>query len=170
MRKAVHIGLVAAIGGVVLLMISCGPARIVVSDSMVPAIYPGDAIWLRPVSEPIEPGMIVSYRYQDKLITHRVVAREGDLLRTQGDNNQKPDSWEVPVSNVVGTLAFHVRYLGYLLSFLQRPAGWVLFVVVPALGLVLFEVQTILSVLRSENSDSSDESAADKLLVVEEDG
>jgi signal peptidase len=134
-----------------------GPAYTVVSDSMVPALSPGDLLWLKPVVGPVSTGMIVSYEHEDQLVTHRVVGIEGDRLVTKGDNNSGVDTWRVHVSDVVGTPAVRVPHLGALMGYLRRPVAWVLLVAMPACILVAAQVRQILAALDSRERHGSKE-------------
>ena len=133
-------------------LVLLGPVRVVVSDSMVPTFRAGDALWIRPISGPITPGMVVSYQLERKLITHRVVSVEGNTLRTKGDNNQEVDPWVVPVSSVVGTPVIHIPYLGYAIAFLRQPIVWLLLILTPAGLIIAGEVKKINSALHSPRS------------------
>ena len=131
-----------------------GRIRVVVSDSMAPSIRAGDILWIKPLKERIYPGIVISYNYQGKLITHRVARIEANMIITKGDNNQEVDPWRVPTSSVVGTPVMRVPYLGYAISFMQRPIGWILFVIFPAAWIVFEEIKKIAVILRKSRSES----------------
>jgi len=74
------------IGGMLIIvgaLLFLGPARIVVTDSMAPSLRAGDLVFLRPTGKVINPGTVVTYDFQGKLITHRVVEVVGDMLVTK---------------------------------------------------------------------------------------
>ena len=148
MRKIVSrsaLVMAAAVGSILLVF---GPAHVVVSPSMEPAIRAGDALWIRPVAEPITPGMVVTYRLDERLITHRVLSVDGETLHTKGDNNEEADPWPVPVASIVGTPVLRVPRLGYVIDFVRKPAGWGLFVVLPASLLIAEEIRKISAQVR----------------------
>ena len=64
----------------------------VVGSSMLPAIWPGDILAIRPcgIAEAAV-GDIVLFSRQRRLFAHRVVSRCGDCLLTQGDGVPEPD-------------------------------------------------------------------------------
>ena len=128
----------------VLLFSNLGMVRYVVGSSMEPTYKPGDVLILRPGLGEITPGMIVSYQAQNRLITHRVIAVQGESLITQGDNNPEPDPWMVPIDTVVGTPAMRIPLLGYLVHFIRQPIGWTIFVLVPVGVIILGEIKKIL--------------------------
>jgi signal peptidase len=83
--------------------------------------------------DPAKPG---------RLVTHRVVrVREGDppFFDTQGDANASPDPFPVPARSIRGRVLWHVPVLGYAVDFLSWPRGFILLVVIPAVGLGLTE-------------------------------
>lgn len=142
---------------VTLAILYLAPVRVVVSDSMAPTYRAGDVLLIGPVPQAIIPGTIVSYHYGDKLITHRVVEVQRENLITKGDNNLEVDQWQVPVSTVVGEPLVRLPCLGYLVQFVQRPVGWVLFVIVPALWIVMDEVKKIYVAMgRSEETHTTE--------------
>lgn len=132
----------------VLLFANLGMVRYVVGSSMEPTYKPGDVLILRRGVGEITPGMIVSYQTQNRLVTHRVIAIEGESLVTQGDNNSNPDPWLVPLETVVGTPTLRIPLLGYLVHFIRQPIGWTIFVLLPV-GVILFgEIKKILVMTR----------------------
>ena len=141
-------GLIVILGAIVFL----GPAKIVVTDSMAPALRAGDMVLLQPIKDIITPGMVVAYDLQDKLITHRVVDVVGDMLVTKGDNNQEVDPWRVPFSSVVGVPNVRIPYAGYLLDFVKSPMGFLLLIILPACWIIVIEARKIASNLRDSQA------------------
>ncbi len=112
---------------------------------MAPTFRAGDVIWVSPLIAPISTGQIISFNYQGKLITHRVIAVSGDTLVTKGDNNQTADPWQVKLSDVVGEPVFRIPYLGYLIFFLRQPLGWLICVIIPAVWIIVDEIKKIVT-------------------------
>lgn len=122
----------------------------VISGSMEPAIMTGDVIIVKPVANPqaeIKDGDVITFRAKDDasmLITHRVV---GTVLVngtpaafvTKGDANASEDFVPVSPEQVVGRYQWRVPLFGYLSSFLRKPLGIVLFVILPGLILIGLE-------------------------------
>ena len=143
------------IGGLIaiaLALLFLGPARIVVTDSMAPSLRAGDLVLLRPTGKVINPGTVVTYQFQNELITHRVVEVVGDMLVTKGDNNQEIDPWRVPFSDVVGVPRVRIPYGGYLLDFVRSPAGFLLLIVLPACWIIVIEARKIASSMRDSQA------------------
>lgn len=153
-KAILNISLIGVIAIVLSLLLILGPARVVTSDSMVPTLRAGDVLWIRPISGAITPGQIVSYNEQGKLITHRVVAIEGDTLITKGDNNREVDPWRVSTEDVIGSPVLRIPYLGYLIFFIKKPVGWLVFIILPAGWIIIDEINKIIATLRGEKLSS----------------
>jgi signal peptidase I len=121
---------------------------IVRSGSMEPAIRTGSIVVVEPVSPTsIKVGDVITYRRPedpDNTITHRVVGvrapaglASAPVFRTKGDANNAPDPWEVQLQGIAWRQLFSVPLAGYLFTFIQQPAGRLLFLVLPGGGLGL---------------------------------
>lgn len=91
-----------------------GHSSTVLTDSMDPAIRPGDVTITLPVNtDDIQEGDVImfTHRNADMTITHRVVEITDDTLITKGDNARIRD---VPVrpDQVLGRVAVVVPFLG----------------------------------------------------------
>ena len=124
-------------------------AYIVLSDSMEPGISSGDLVIVgspgSPLAGDVGPGSIVTYRHDDKLVTHRVVSVEGDSLVTRGDAVEEPDPW--PVSrfyDVMGCYIFHVPGIGTVTGFIGTKLGWFLAIILPAVLLLALIIKEII--------------------------
>jgi signal peptidase I len=125
-RRAAIIAALVGLAGGALILAAVGAPYVVVSPSMEPTINTGDLFWVRPVDGEIRPGMVVTYRMNGRIITHRVVAAQAETLATQGDNNLSADPWSVPRSAVIGVPVFRLPYLGLFIDFARRSTGGVL--------------------------------------------
>ncbi|WP_168219909.1 hypothetical protein [Salarchaeum sp. JOR-1] len=64
----------------------------------------------------------------------------------------------VPAENVVGVVQFHIPYFGYLVQFVNTANGTLLFVVVPAVLLVVNELWNFRTALTDDgDSDTATE-------------
>jgi hypothetical protein len=69
---------------------------------MVPAVWPGDEVTVRQIDmADLEPGQIVVFRQDEKLVIHRVECVRGDHLITRGDSRPRFDL-PVQASEMVG--------------------------------------------------------------------
>jgi signal peptidase len=102
-------------------------ALTVVSGSMEPTIETGSVV-LDDVISPLDarPGDILTFNDPERrrLLTHRLrrMRVEGGMAHmvTQGDANDAPERWSVPVTGEVGRVAYHVPKVGHLRAFITR--------------------------------------------------
>jgi signal peptidase I len=86
----------------------------IVSGSMEPAIATGSLVVVTPAPAVLEPGMVISFIGDGRLVTHRVVAvRPDGLPVTRGDANNVDDHFAKVT--VVGRVAFSIPLLGFVL-------------------------------------------------------
>lgn len=96
----------------------------IATDSMVPALMPGDLIFTRSV-EPnqLSVGDIITFQYDDRTICHRVVDISDYSITTKGDANPQSDS---PITaNLHPELQImckKIPFIGYLFAYLQNGA------------------------------------------------
>jgi len=97
---------------------------VVRTGSMSPTIQPGDAVLDVATQTHPRPGEVITFRPPaDGFVTPRVHAVSGDVIRTKGDANRTADPWSVAPEQVVGTVRHTLPRVGYLLVYLQQPAG-----------------------------------------------
>lgn len=117
------------------------------SESMKPAINMGDLIITGPLNSPltsaVEPGTIITYDYNDKLITHRVWSTDDTVINTKGDAVEDPDPWSITLPDIRGIYLFKIPYVGYFTSFVQTKSGWFLTIIMPAALLVIWLAKDI---------------------------
>lgn len=123
-------------------------ARIVLTESMKPAINPGDIVLsLNPDRMPPKVGDVVTYtarRFDGSAVasfTHRIVsgdAKTGFVVK--GDNNPAPDTQKPKLKDISGVVFYVIPLIGKLLT----PRG--LLVLVPS----IFGLWLILDSLRNE--------------------
>jgi signal peptidase len=146
----VTIGLVIVLVILALPIFTTYRLMVVLSGSMAPTLLPGDAVLVRSDVASIHEGDIITFRSEGELVTHRVVEMQPGQLITQGDANNAPDLWPVPVSAVEGVYALRLPFLGYLVWFARQPVGWLSLVLLPAAVLVIGEVTTLVKMWNSE--------------------
>ena len=130
---------------------------VVLTASMTPAIAPGDVVVVddRDPATIAEGDVITFTRGTNEVpVTHRVIgvtATGGEFFfETKGDANDGPDSAAVPAANVLGTVAFSIPYIGYVIQFTDSSVGFLLLVVVP---FGLLAVSEVWSLYRSRTRD-----------------
>src|SRR5690606_10758951 len=119
---------------------------VVSSGSMEPVIATGSVVITTPIdASQVKVGNVVTFLSpvdSTQTVIHRVVEIETDnegiiSFRTKGDNNDSIDNWTVPQDNILGLSRSSLPYLGYLISFLKTPMGFIVGIGVPALLLMI---------------------------------
>lgn len=135
----------------------------VLSGSMEPAYRTGSLIYTREVDPlTVKAGDVITFRLDgDTVATHRVVevvpdgeSAAGVRFRTKGDANEAEDGSLVEGKDVVGAPVLTVPYLGYAVSYIQKPPGIYIAITAGAVLLLLVFVQDIL-----ENSGQDGDTA-----------
>jgi len=118
---------------------------IVLSGSMEPTIAPGDIVVVKEVSaETLKEGDIIAYLRGKAVITHRIMEinnADGDRkFYTKGDNNNVDDGIAVAGERLEGKYLFRIPRVGNAAMFMQKPAGIILFIALPLLLFILYDV------------------------------
>ena len=133
-------------------------AYVIISPSMVPTINVLDAVVsVRPDTDKVSSGDIITFdsgdaRYKGLTVTHRVLKADGvgdeRIFNTKGDNNTTPDATTVGAKNVLGKVVFIIPFLGYLQFFLTKYYGWILLVVLPCVGMIMYDVYKLSNAIK----------------------
>lgn len=123
---------------------------IVLSDSMAPKFNAGDLIITKIVdTETLVEGDIITFYSMDPLkyqeiITHQIVEITEDdqqkLYITKGLNNTQNDLYPVLENNVIGKYQSDIPKLGLLMNYMRQDSGYILFILVPCVILVVLEL------------------------------
>ncbi len=135
-------------------------AYIIISESMVPTIQVQDAIVIKRVEgEDIKVGDIITFtstdtRFPGVTITHRVVEITKDekgkyLFRTKGDHNNTADFTLIDEDHVNGKVVLKIPKIGYIQYFLTQSYGWIIAVVIPCLGIVIYDIMKLCKVIKN---------------------
>jgi signal peptidase len=123
---------------------------VIYSGSMEPTAKVGSLLLTRPVDvEDLQVGDVITYRSPGNhtTLTHRIVSiRQEDgeqVFQTKGDASLEPDPQEVVLRGQVSKMAFDIPHLGYVVDFAKSIQGLVLFLLVPAAGLLLIQAGKI---------------------------
>ncbi len=138
-------------------------AYVIISPSMVPAIKVQDAVVvMRTDVNKLKKNDIITFdskdpRYDGITITHRIVGIENKgsdnvLFRTKGDNNNTEDTALVNGKNIYGKVILRIPKIGYIQYFLSQTYGWVLAVVVPCLGIIIYDIMKLIKTIKEETS------------------
>lgn len=149
----------------------------IISPSMEPNINVYDVVLTKRVKpEEVKEGDVITFISSSTLgegltITHRVksvIKTEEDIkFRTQGDNNPIPDSALVTSNNLLGKVVFTIPFLGYIQFMLQSKSGWLFFLLIPAIIVVIYDVVKVikLSNVKQRLNETLKEEEKDEVLV-----
>ncbi len=122
---------------------------VVLSGSMEPAIHTGSVVAVKAQGE-YNVGDVITFGENGKTktpTTHRIVEikeNDGDKsFITKGDANNAPDQKSVKENEVLGKVLFSVPYAGYVVNAAQKPIGFVLIIIVPAVIVIYDEILKI---------------------------
>lgn len=102
----------------------------------------------------------------NSIVTHRideVTEVDGEkAFYTKGDNNNDRDMLPVKASRVIGVYTFHLNGVGKFALFLQQPLGMLLFIGVPVLAFIIYDL-----VRRGLSAKKKDEKTAELEAEIE---
>ncbi len=122
--------------------------RIVESGSMEPSIMTGSLVVILPASSyGLNDVITFESKTADVPTTHRIVDTYEENGRTwfitKGDANEEADTNAVAPESVIGKVMFSAPYAGFILDFARQPIGFALLIVLPAIMIVLGEIEKI---------------------------
>lgn len=128
LRKIVHLlanicYLLLVVYGLLCLPIVIGYKPLVVlTGSMEPTYKVGSILYYHKVDES-ELGVndVITFRYDDLVITHRIENITGTDYITKGDANNSPDPLPIQYENIMGKVTnLTIPYMGYYVSFINQ--------------------------------------------------
>lgn len=109
----------------------------------------------------IKVGDIISFMENSSVVTHRVIGvgeKDGALtFTTKGDANNTEDMDGVPADKVVGVFRTRIPALGDFIFFLQKPLGMAIFIGVPVVTFILYDI------IRRSRADKKNDSNTEAL-------
>ena len=98
---------------------------VIISGSMEPELNIGDIVIIKKCSqEELKENDIISYKYGQSEITHRIIQIEdnenGKEYITKGDNNNVRDSENIKYENIEGKCIVKIRHLGKVILILKN--------------------------------------------------
>lgn len=119
---------------------------VVQSGSMEPSIKTGGVVVVKPMSA-YAVGDVITFGPRTKTkspTTHRIIeVKEDGNYVTKGDANSDEDLRTVSRYEVIGKVLFSVPYVGYAVAAAQKPWGFVVIVVIPAVIIIWEEAGKI---------------------------
>lgn len=141
---------------------------IIVSPSMVPNINVEDGIVVkREKISNIKRGDIITFvthdsRYDGFIITHRVVGLEklqngSYYYRTKGDANNSIDPYLVKKEDIYGRVILRIPKVGYVRKAFSNPICWFVFIILPTLLVVVYDIYKLVKHINSAEIENNDE-------------
>ena len=140
---------------------------VIISPSMVPNINVYDAVvTMRVPTEKIEMYDVITFLSKDidthgTPITHRVVGivetEDGKIgYRTKGDNNNAEDNALIMEDEVIGKVLFRIPMIGYVRTFITSRIGWLLIVVLPCVGIIIYDIGKLIGLVKNSKAKPDD--------------
>ena len=140
---------------------------VIISPSMVPNINVYDAVvTMRVPTEKIEMYDVITFLSKDidthgTPITHRVVGivetEDGKIgYRTKGDNNNAEDNALIMEDEVIGKVLFRIPMIGYVRTFITSRIGWLLIVVLPCVGIIIYDIGKLIGLVKTSKAKPDD--------------
>lgn len=137
-------------------------AYVILSGSMEPTIMTGDAIIIRRASvDNLKVGDIVTYKSYDPsrygiMITHRIIDINNEdgttAYVTKGDSKSNTrDPLLVKPEQVYGKVVMVIPKIGYIQVFLATKFGWIIAVVLPCVGIIIYDLIKLIKKIRKNN-------------------
>lgn len=111
---------------------------IITSGSMEPQINVNDFIVIKKYdTKELQKDDIITFKQEKAYVTHRIIdiTKQSNqyYFTTKGDNNNIKDDKQVSESEVEGKYILTIPFLGEIISFIQKPAGLVVLILIPIL-------------------------------------
>lgn len=122
----------------------------------------GDLIFVNKTEpDELQVGNVIAFMQGKVVVTHRIIDiqtnENGELLfYTQGDANNAPDQRPVTEDELVGIYKSRIPKVGDLAIFMQTPLGMVLFIGVPLLAFIIYDIIRRQQFMNRENQRTAD--------------
>ncbi len=152
----------------------------IISPSMTPNINVYDVVVaVKTDASKLKVGDVISFYTNEAnvnglTITHRInqiIPNEnGVLYKTKGDYNKYVDKWTVSPNDIVGKVYFKLPQLGRVQFFLGSRGGWLIAILIPALGIIAYDIYKIVKlvfirkkIIEYQNEEDIKENASNTL-------
>ena len=119
---------------------------VILTGSMEPAL-PVGTIVITQQSSTYNKNDIIAFKKDDKTVTHRIVEVKNEnnvfSYKTRGDANNVDDIDLVRKDNILGKMVFLIPFLGSFVLYLKTIPGFLIFIVLPAIIYIIFEIFNI---------------------------
>ncbi|MGI5906946.1 MAG: signal peptidase I, partial [Candidatus Pararuminococcus gallinarum] len=95
--------------------------------------------------EQLEIGDVIAYINEGTTVTHRITAidtgeDDGLIFTTKGDANDAEDTEDVTEEQIIGVYQGRIPKVGDFALFLQKPLGMLLFIGIPLLAFIVYDI------------------------------
>ena len=140
----------------------------ILTQSMYPTIKAGDVVvTYKDDKDKYNVGDVVTFISDSNggiTVTHRVVEvyelNGYYSYATKGDNNNAKDSEMVKSDNVLGKVVLKIPKIGYAQQFLVSKTGWIVAVLLPCLGVVIYDIMKLVMSIFGKRKEKIKESAS----------
>lgn len=123
----------------------------ILTQSMYPNIQAGDiVVTLKDEQDIYNTGDVITFVSDANggiVVTHRIVEvfnMNGEYsYKTKGDNNNTSDNEVISGDNVLGKVVVKVPKAGYIQQFMVTKTGWIVAVILPCLGIVIYDIMKL---------------------------
>ena len=126
-------------------------------------IEAGDLIFVKEIqANDLKEGNIISFMEEKSstVVTHRIIEiiedSGGRTFITKGDANNTEDQSPVTEDRIVGVFFFRLAKVGDFALFLHEPLGMLLFIGVPVLGFIIYDIIRRQKAAKAENKKTSE--------------
>ena len=127
----------------------------ILTQSMYPTIKAGDiVITYKEDQNRYNTGDVITFISEKNggiTITHRVQeafkVNDEYSYKTKGDNNNTADSEITSGKNVLGKVLLKIPKAGYIQQFLVSKTGWIVAVILPCLGVVIYDIMKMFKMI-----------------------
>ena len=126
---------------------------IVISGSMEPNIGINDLIIVHNEPE-YSVGDVITYKAENYVVTHRIIAEMDSKFITKGDANNTEDSSPVPETSIVGKVKFVIPKVGLMIEYLKTPLGMTC---VALCGFLIIEISFLNDKIKKKEGAGSNE-------------
>jgi len=127
---------------------------IVASGSMEPTIPVGSVVFTQKMAS-YKKGDVIAFKQGDVSVTHRIVkvTKNNSTInyQTKGDANKTADQNKVSGKEIIGKQFAFIPQLGKFMVFAKTLPGFIIFVIIPSLFFISFEMATVLRELDKRN-------------------
>jgi len=144
----------------------------ILTGSMEPTLKEKGVCFVKKATyDEVEVGDIITYKIGEKTITHRIIEKTAEGIRTKGDNNNIEDTYLLQPENIQAKVVLIINATAYIINDLQRgPIGYIKWIFFPifVVGVIIALVKGIkyINKLDLDNEGKKDENSDNNELTL----